>query len=81
VPPELQEKLGEGFSFDRDHHQLDWENWVLPQGIPGDPTVRALIGISITTPDRSLGQALLNLIPLNSKFSLGETYTFIFAKQ
>ncbi len=81
VPPELRSELGAGYTFDRDGYQLDWENWTLPQGMPGDPTVRALIGISVTTPDRSLGQALMGLIPLNSKFSLGETYTFIFAKQ
>ena len=47
--------------------------------MPGDPTVQGLIGISITTSDRSLGLALLDLIPVNAKFALGETYTFIFA--
>ena len=81
VPPELLDKLPEGFTFDRDRYQLDWENWILPEGMPGDPTVRALIGISVTTSDRSLGLALLDVIPLNAKFSLGDTYTFIFAKQ
>ena len=79
VPPELRRQLPEGFSFERDRYQLDWENWVLPEGMPGDPTVRGLIGISITTSDRSLGLALLDLIPVNAKFALGETYTFIFA--
>ena len=81
VPPELEDALPEGFSFDRDSYQLDWENWALPQGMPDDPSVRGLIGISITTSDRSLGLALLDVIPLNAKFSLGETYTFIFATQ
>ena len=81
VPPELRYQLPEGFSFDRDRYQLDWENWVLPEGMPGDPTVRGLIGISITTSDRALGLALMDLIPVNAKFALGETYTFIFATQ
>ncbi len=81
VPPELVESLPEGFSFDRDRYQLDWENWILPEGMPGDPSVRALIGISVTTSDRSLGLALMDVIPLNAKFALGETYTFIFATQ
>jgi len=81
VPPELLDALPDGFSFDRDRYQLDWENWALPQGMPGDPSVRGLIGISVTTPDRSLGLALLDVIPLNAKFTLGETYTFIFATQ
>ena len=62
-------------------YQLDWENWVLPEGMPGDPTVRGLIGISITTSDRALGLAIMDLIPANAKFALGETYTFIFATQ
>ncbi len=81
VPPELRDALPEGFRFDRDSYQLDWENWALPQGMPGDPSVRALIGISVTTSDRSLGLALLDVIPVNAKFSLGETYTFIFHRQ
>ena len=81
VPPELLDALPDGFSFDRDRYQLDWENWALPEGMPGDPSARGLIGISVTTPDRSLGLALLDVIPLNAKFTLGETYTFIFATQ
>jgi hypothetical protein len=81
VPPELVESLPPGFSFERDRYQLDWENWVLPEGMPGDSTVRRLIGISVTTSDRPLGLALMGLIPLNAKFTLGETYTFIFATQ
>ncbi len=81
VPPELRDALPDGFSFDRDRYQLDWENWALPQGMPGDPDVRGPIGISVTTSDRSLGLALMDVIPLNAKFTLGETYTFIFATQ
>lgn len=81
VPPELLESLPPGFSFERNRYQLDWQNWVLPEGMPGDSTVRRLIGISVTTSDRSLGLALMGMIPLNSKFTLGETYTFIFATQ
>lgn len=81
VPPELQASLPPGFSFERGRYQLDWENWALPQGMPGDPAVRRLIGISVKTSDRSLGLALMDMIPLNAKFTLGETYTFIFATQ
>ena len=81
VPPELIDMLPANFSFDRERYQLDWEHWILPSGMPGDPSVRGLIGISITTPDRALGVALMDLIPTNAKFELGETYTFIFATQ
>ncbi len=79
VPRVLMQRLPQGFSFDRDSYQLDWENWILPEGMPGDSTVRGLIGISVTTSDRSLGLALMDVIPLSARFALGETYTFIFA--
>ncbi len=79
VPPELVDELSPGFSFERDGYDLDWENWILPGGLPGDPTVQRLVGISVTTSDRSLGLALLEIIPVNAKFTLGDTYTFIFA--
>ena len=81
MPPGLRHQLPPGFSFDRNRYQLDWENWILPQGIPGDPAVRGLVGISVTTSDRALGLALMDIIPVNAKFALGETYTFIFAVQ
>ena len=81
VPPELRSSLPPGFSFERGRYQLDWENWPLPQGMPGDPSVQRLIGISVTTSDRSLGLALMDMIPQNAKFTLGDTYTFIFATQ
>ncbi len=81
VPPELRASLPPGFTFERGRYQLDWENWPLPEGMPGDSTVRRLIGISVTTSDRSLGLALMEMVPLNAKFTLGETYTFIFATQ
>ena len=81
VPSELVNMLPGGFSFDRERYQLDWENWILPSGLPGYPSVRGLVGISITTSDRALGVALMDLIPSNAKFELGETYTFIFATQ
>ncbi len=81
VPPELVDMLPANFSFDRERYQLDWEHWILPGGMPGDLSIRGLVGISITTSDRALGLALLDLIPSNAKFELGETYTFIFATQ
>ena len=81
VPPELVDMLPAGFSFERERYLLDWENWILPGGMPGDPSVRGLIGISITTSDRALGVALMDMLPNNAKFELGETHTFIFAIQ
>ncbi len=81
VPPELRASLPPGFTFERGRYQLDWENWALPEGMPGDSTVSRLIAISVTTPDRSLGLALMDMLPQSAKFTLGETYTFILATQ
>ena len=79
VPQLLAQRLPRGFSFDRNGYQLDWQNWALPEGMPGDPSVQGLIGISVTIADPSLGLALMDIVPLSTKFALGETYTFIFA--
>jgi len=81
VPTGLVDMLPANFSFDRERYQLDWEHWILPGGMPDDPSVRGLIGISITTSARALGIALMDLIPTHAKFELGETYTFIVATQ
>lgn len=82
VPPELVSYLPDGFSFLRGPYQLDWENWVLPQGLPSDPEARAILGISIVTQDRALGAALEEILGNNAAhFSLGRSYTFVIETQ
>ena len=39
VPVALRQRLPPGFSFDHDNYQLDWQNWTLPDGLPGNPSV------------------------------------------
>lgn len=80
VPPELLPYLGDDFTFDRDHYQLDWENWVLPDGTPRHPDTRVLLGVSIVTSDARLGQALEEIVPGDGvRYTLGSNYTFIIA--
>jgi prepilin-type N-terminal cleavage/methylation domain-containing protein len=78
VPPELTAYLPPGFSFGRGRYQLDWEHWVIPSGLPGNPDLRAILGLSIVTEDRALGAALDGLLGSGrANFSLGPSYTFI----
>ncbi len=80
VPPELVPYLDDGFTFTRSHYQLDWENWVLPDGTPQHPDTNVLLGISIVTSDARLGHALEEVVPGNGvRFTLGSSYTFIIA--
>lgn len=59
-------------------YRLDWENWVLPEGLPRDRDARGLLGISVVTDDRELAQAVRDLLgPSMSGYALGDTYTFV----
>jgi type II secretory pathway pseudopilin PulG len=78
IPPEMEELLPPGFSFRRGGYQIDWDHWVLPDGLPGDPEFRRVLGISVVTPDRALGAAVRDLLGSGTThFSLGDTYTFL----
>lgn len=80
VPPELVPYLGEGFSFDKEHYLLDWDNWMLPDGTPSKPNISVLLGVSLTTSDEAFGQALIDLVGEQSvQYTIGEHYTFIIA--
>jgi prepilin-type N-terminal cleavage/methylation domain-containing protein len=78
TPTDLIDDLPQGYVFDRGDYLLNWENWILPSGLPNDPSVRAVIGISLTTDDRALGAAVLDMINEAASYQLGSTYTFIF---
>lgn len=78
TPPELEPYLGEGFSFEREQWQLDWENWVLPDGTPKHPGTGVLLGVSITTQDDLLGATIEDLVGSSTAhYTLGDNYTFV----
>lgn len=78
IPDGLAEYLPEGFSFFGAGYSLDWENWVLPGGLPQAPNVQAILGISVVTGDRELGQAMVDLLGgAMAHYTLGESYTFV----
>ncbi len=78
VPEGLARYLPDNFSFVREGYELDWENWVLPDGLPQHPDTGVLIGISIVTKDRALGEAVVNLLGARmAHYTLGDRYTFV----
>lgn len=80
VPPELVPYLPDGFSFDREHYLLDWDNWMLPDGSPSKASTSVLLGISLTTSNEALGQALIDLVGEQAvQYTIDEHYTFIIA--
>ncbi|GMR12095.1 MAG: hypothetical protein BMS9Abin29_0282 [Gemmatimonadota bacterium] len=77
VPPGLETYL-EGFTFEKPAYKLDWENWVLPGGLPKHPETRVLLGVSISIDDPLLGEAIVGLVGINRvHYTLGNKYTFI----
>ena len=79
VPPELEPYLGESYSFEREHYQLDWENWMMPDGTPKHPETGVLLGVSLSTEDEHLGAALEAVVGEGARYTLSDNYTFIIA--
>ncbi|MCG6988256.1 MAG: hypothetical protein LJF06_08755 [Gemmatimonadetes bacterium] len=78
MPQGLAEFLPPGFSFKGAGYQLDWENWTLPDGLPQSPRPGTLQGISVVTPDRELGAAVMRLLgSAMAHYTLGDKYTFV----
>ena len=47
IPTGLDAYLPDGFSFQGEGFELDFESWSLPSGLPGDPNTTTLIGVSV----------------------------------
>lgn len=78
IPPGLDEYLPNGYQFDQAGYRMDWENWVLPDGLPKHPDTGVLLGISIVTEDRELGQAVIDFLGgAMAHYTLGTKYTFV----
>lgn len=77
VPPELNTFLPQGFSFDGNGYQLDYENIPFPLGLPGDPTTTQLIGASVTATDDRLSNAIAEILGGSIIASVGNTHTVV----
>lgn len=75
VPPDLVSYLPANYSFVGDGYQLDYENWSLPGGLPGDPNTHTLIGVSVSVTDPTLGDALQQMLGNAIVFAVNNTYT------
>lgn len=78
VPPGLRSYLPAGFTFSQRGYELDWENWRLPDGLPRYPDTNVLLGVSVTSENETLLNAVADLTGgSRAHFTLGDTYTFI----
>ena len=80
VPPLLNGFLPDGFSFDGNGYQLDYENLSFPLGLPGDPSTTQLIAVAVTAPDTNLSNAIVELLGGNIVASAGNTHTVVIDK-
>jgi prepilin-type N-terminal cleavage/methylation domain-containing protein len=77
VPPELVPYLPDGFSFQGNGYELDFENIPLPLGLPYDPNVSQLIGASVTSPDDRLSNGIVEILGGRVISSIGNTHTVV----
>ena len=80
VPPELVGFLPDGFSFQGNGYELDYENVPLITGLPGDPTASLLIGASVTSVDDRLSNGIVELLGGSVVFSVGNTHTVVISR-
>ena len=69
--------LPDGFRFEKEQYQLDWEHWRLPDGLPGNPESGELIGVTLVTEDVELARAVAALLGNTPHYSVSGTYTFV----
>jgi len=77
IPSGLEDYLPDNYSFQRNGYQLDFENWSLPGGLPGDPSTRTLIGVSVVVEDLGLSNALVEFLGTAIVFTVGNTHTVV----
>lgn len=78
-PPELKDDLRGKVRWNnvKMGYQLDWDNWVLPNGKPKHPSTGVLVGISITTKRKDLIATLQRISPKPFRYTLNNNYTYI----
>ena len=76
VPPELNGYLPEGFSFQGNGYELDYER-ITGVILPGDPNTNQLIGVAVTADDEQLSNAIVELLGGAILYSSGMKHTFV----
>lgn len=73
VPTELNTHLPEGFSFQGNGYELDFEN-LSPIVIPGEPGTSQLIAVAVVIDREELSNAVVELLGGSLLFSVGQRH-------
>ncbi|HZD04974.1 MAG TPA: hypothetical protein VE173_08645, partial [Longimicrobiales bacterium] len=57
--------------------QLDWENFDIPGGLPGDPGTNRILGVGVVTDNTELGQALVEVFGQSGWYVVGDEHVRI----
>lgn len=76
IPSDLDEFLPEGFSFQGDGYELDFER-LSPVVVPGDPNTTQLIAVAVVIESEDLSNAVVELLGSSIVYSVGRKHTFI----
>lgn len=74
VPPELDGYLPEGFSFQGNGYELDYER-LTGVILPDDPTTNQLIAVAVTADNDELSNAIIELLGGSIVYSSGNKHT------
>ena len=77
IPPTLAPSLPGGFEFGFRDVEYRWERWLLPHGLPADPSQTVMAGLTVRTPDAALLAALRGLYRGHATFGSSTQVTFI----
>jgi hypothetical protein len=77
VPPTLAASLPGGFTFGFRDVEYRWERWLLPGGLPADPSQTVLAGLTVRAPDAVLLAALRGLYKGHVTFGSSSEVTFV----
>jgi prepilin-type N-terminal cleavage/methylation domain-containing protein len=76
APKALKKYLPNNFQFTKAQWTLDYENWETKTQTKYTKT-GIMVGVSITTKDKALGQTAMKLLGNNPSFTVGSKYTFM----
>ena len=76
VPTGLPPYLPEGFAFQRDGYEIDYDR-ISPVSVPGDPGTTQLIAVTVVIDTDELSNAVIELLGGSIIWSVGRSHTFI----
>ena len=76
VPPGLAPYLPEGYSFQRDGYEMDYDR-ISPVNVPGDLGTTQLIAVTVVIDTDELSNTVIELLGGSIVWSVGRSHTFI----